>query len=235
MEIYGWAIGNTNGREKEMAKAAVNRTVGRTCSALTFQIMQFSGLCVCVCRNTLFILYRNFLFSSVETQLREENDNTPKQFDDFCFQFLPSRQISTPSLSSTSSSSSRVERFFNELFRSLTDKVFGSCVYTFETNYTVSVVFTFFLTKTRKKNIPIYFGCQTFSGWNIPSTKSEYCIGFYDPPKLSCWQLNRHQILQFTDSIAKKFGKSTVEIQQMYRAPEKSVPCRGLERDRQNV
>lgn len=93
----------------------------------------------------------------------------------------------------------------------------------------------FFLTKTRKKNIPIYFGCQTFSGWNIPSTKSEYCIGFYDPPKLSCWQLNRHQILQFTDSIAKKFGKSTVEIQQLHRAPEKSVPCRGLERERQNV
>lgn len=128
-------------------------------------------LCLCVCRNTLFILYRNFLFSSVETQLREENDNTPKQFDDFCFQFLPSRQISTPSLSSTSSSSSRVERFFNELFRSLTDKVFGSCVYTFETNYTVSVVFTFFWRRPEKKTFRFisdvkHFRVETFRRQN---------------------------------------------------------------------
>lgn len=235
MEIYGWAIGNTNGREKEMAKAAVNRTVGRTCSALTFQIIQFGGFCVCVCVEIRFSFCIGISFSP-QLQFSWEKKTTTHRnslmtfvsnfypLDKFLLHRCRRRRRHLPELNDSS---------MNCFVRWLTK--YSALVYTHSKRITQFPLCSLFFDEDPKKNIPIYFGCQTFSGWNIPSTKSEYCIGFYDPPKLSCWQLNRHQILQFTDSIAKKFGKSTVEIQQLYRAPEKSVPCRELERERQNV
>lgn len=236
MEIYGWAIGNTNGREKEMAKAAVNRTVGRTCSALTFQIMQFSGLCVCVCVEIRFSFCIGISFSPQLKLSWEKKTTTHRNslmtfvsnfypLDKFLLHRCRRRRRHLPELNDSS---------MNCFVRWLTK--YSALVYTHSKRITqFPLCSLFFLTKTRKKTFRFisdvkHFRVETFRRQNqniaLASMTHQNClvdnstdIKFYNLPI---------QLPKSSENPPLKFNNCTEHR-------KKSVPCRGLERDRQNV